>query len=52
MHKGASIGFFPLLTTLILLSVHYFTGALDWPEVGNVRAQRDFNSAIGMSLIT
>ncbi|SVB36138.1 uncharacterized protein METZ01_LOCUS188992 [marine metagenome] len=52
MHKGVSIGFFPLLTTLILLSVHYFTGALDWPEVGNVRAQRDFNSAIGMSLIT
>lgn len=52
LHKGASIGFFPLLATLILLSVHYFTGALDWPEVGNVRAQRDFNSAIAMSLIT
>ncbi|GFD69962.1 hypothetical protein [Alteromonas sp. KUL106] len=52
MYKGASIGFFPLLTTLILLSVHYFTGALDWPEAGNVRAQRDFNSAIGMSFIT
>jgi len=52
MHKGATIGFFPLLTTLILLSVHYFTGALDWPEAGNIRAQRDFNSAIGMSLIT
>ncbi len=52
LHNGASIGFFPLLATLILLSVHYFTGALDWPEVGNVRAQRDFNSAIAMSLIT
>ena len=51
MHKGASIGFFPLLTTLILLSVHYFTGALDWPEA-EMYAQRDFNSAIGMSLIT
>jgi len=52
LHNGASIGFFPLLATLILFSVHYFTGALDWPEVGNVRAQRDFNSAIAMSLIT
>ncbi|MBT3133806.1 hypothetical protein KL866_01475 [Alteromonas sp. ALT199] len=52
MHKGASIGFFPLLATLILLSVHFFTGALDWPYVGEVRAQRDFNSAIGMSLLT
>lgn len=52
MQKGVSIGFFPLLATLILLSVHYFTGALDWPGVGEVRAQRDFNSAIGMSLLT
>lgn len=52
MHKGASIGFFPLLATLILLSVHFFTGALDWPDVGEMRAQRDFNSAIGMSLLT
>ena len=52
MHKGASIGLFPLLTTLILLSIHYFTGALAWPEAESVRAQRDFNSAIGMSLIT
>lgn len=52
MHKGASIGFSPLLATLILLVVHYFTGALDWPGVGEVRAQRDFNSAIGMSLLT
>ncbi|GFD89226.1 hypothetical protein KUL152_14520 [Tenacibaculum sp. KUL152] len=51
-HKGASIGFIPILFTLTLLIVHYFTGALDWPEVGNVRAQRDFNSAIGMSVIT
>ena len=52
LHNGASIGFFPLLATLILLSVHYFTGALDWPEVGNVRAQRDLNSAIAMWIIT
>lgn len=52
MHKGVSIGLFPFLTTLVLLSVHYFTGALDWPEAGSIRAQRDFNSAVGMSLIT
>ena len=52
MHKGASIGFFPLLATLLLLLVHYFTGALEWPNAGEVRAQRDFNSAIGMSLLT
>ncbi|KTF06496.1 hypothetical protein MGSAQ_002008, partial [marine sediment metagenome] len=52
MHKGASIGFLPLLATLILLSVHYFTGALEWPDIGEVRAQRDFNSAIAMSLLT
>lgn len=52
IHKGASIGFLPLLATLILLSVHYFTGALEWPVVGEVRAQRDFNSAVGMSLLT
>ena len=52
MHKGAAIGFLPLLTTLILLSVHYFTGALAWPDVGDIRAQRDFNSAVGMSVIT
>ncbi len=52
MHKGASIGFFPLLATLLLLLVHYSTGALEWPNAGEVRAQRDFNSAIGMSLLT
>ena len=52
MHKGASIGFLPLLATLILLAVHYFTGALEWPDIGEVRAQRDFNSAIAMSLLT
>jgi len=52
MHKGAAVGFLPLLTTLILLSVHYFTGALTWPDVGDIRAQRDFNSAVGMSVIT
>ena len=52
IHKGASIGFLPLLATLILLSVHYFTGALEWPDIGEVRAQRDFNSAIAMSLLT
>lgn len=52
MHKGASIGFFPLLTTLVLLSIHYITGALEWPAAGEIRAQRDFNSAIGMSVIT
>jgi len=52
MHKGVSIGLFPFLTTLVLLSVHYFTGALDWPEAGNIRAQRDFNSAVGMSILS
>ncbi len=47
-----SIGFYPLITTILLLVVHYFTGALDWPADGDVQAQRDFNSAIGMSALT
>ncbi len=51
-HKGASIGFLPLFTTLVLLSIHYITGVLDWPAEGDIKAQRDFNSAIGMSAIT
>jgi hypothetical protein len=51
-HESASIGFFPLLATLLLLTLHYFSGALDWPQHGDIRAQRDFNSALGMSLIT
>lgn len=51
-HRGASIGFLPLLATLLLLTLHYFSGALDWPAQGDVRAQRDFNSAVGMSVIT
>ena len=50
--RGASSGLFPLLTSLLLLTIHFLTGALDWPEVGNIRAQRDFNSAIGMSALT
>lgn len=51
-HKGASIGFLPLFVTLLILSVHYFTGALAWPEPNDLRAQRDFNAAIGMSVVT
>ena len=50
--SGTPIGLMPLVTTLILLSVHFISGALDWPASGDIRAQRDFNSAIGMSVLT
>lgn len=50
--SGTPIGLMPLVTTLILLSVHFISGALDWPASGDLRAQRDFNSAIGMSVLT
>ena len=46
------IGLMPLVTTLILLCIHFISGALDWPSSGDLRAQRDFNSAIGMSVLT
>lgn len=50
--NSADIGFYPLVTTLTLLLIHYFSGALDWPAYSDVDAQRDFNSAIAMSLLT
>ncbi|WDT86140.1 hypothetical protein [Alteromonas sp. 009811495] len=50
--RGSSAGLFPLLTSLVLLMIHFLTGALDWPAAGDIRAQRDFNSAIGMSALT
>ena len=49
---NAGIALYPLLTMLFLLALHYYSGALDWPAEGDVRAQRDFNSAIGMSILT
>jgi len=48
----AAIGIYPLLTTLFLLAIHLYSGALDWPSEGDFDAQRDFNSAIGMSVLT
>lgn len=50
--NNSFVGFTPFLTTVLLLLIHFSTGALDWPEKGDIRAQRDFNSAIGMSVIT
>lgn len=50
--NSISIGFYPLATTVLLLVIHYYTGALDWPSEGDIKAQRDFNSAIGMSALT
>lgn len=43
---------YPLATALILLVIHFLTGALNWPASGDVDAQRDFNAAIGMSVVT
>jgi hypothetical protein len=48
----SSIGIYPLLVTLLLLCLHFYTGALHWPAQGDVDAQRNFNSAIAMSSIT
>ena len=52
VQHGPFIGFYPLLITLILLALHFYSGALNWPEDGDVGAQRNFNSAIGMSVLT
>lgn len=48
----ASIGFYPLLITLLLMALHYYSGALTWPPQGDIEAQRNFNSAIAMSSLT
>lgn len=48
----AAIGIYPLITTLVLLALHYYSGALDWPSLDSANTQRNFNSAIGMSVLT
>ena len=50
VHNGAFIGLYPALLVAALLMVHYFSGALALPikESG----LRDFNTAIGMSLLS
>lgn len=46
------IGLYPLVTIVVLLVVHYFSGALGLISDGSVRGQRDFNTAVGMTLLS
>ena len=51
-HNGVFIGLYPFLLVVVLLVVHYVSGALALDSDGSVREQRDFNSAIGMTLLS
>lgn len=51
-HNGVFIGLYPFLLVVVLLVLHYFSGALALDNNGSVREQRDFNSAIGMTLLS
>ncbi|WP_414829135.1 hypothetical protein [Alteromonas sp. H39] len=42
----------PLCYTIAILLISYFAGALNYPDDGNIRAQRDFNAALGMPVVT
>lgn len=50
--SDVSIGVYPFILVAALLLVHYFSGALSQVSVGGIRAQRDFNSALGMTLLS
>lgn len=52
IHQGVSIGLFPTLLVLALLAIHFFSGSLTLPLESDVRMQRDFNTAIGMSFLS
>ncbi|AXT38557.1 hypothetical protein D1814_07680 [Alteromonas sp. BL110] len=51
-HNGVFIGLYPFLLVVVLLVIHYFSGVLALDNNGSVREQRDFNSAIGMTLLS
>ncbi|MHC6646923.1 hypothetical protein ACYTPF_10190 [Alteromonas sp. HB246098] len=51
-HNGVFIGLYPFLLVVVLLVVHYVSGALALDSDGSVREQRDFNSAIAMTLLS
>lgn len=42
----------PLAYVLITLTLNYLAGTLTLPAEGDVRAQRDFNAAVGMPVVT
>lgn len=44
------IGLFPLLVLLAIPLLNMFSGAFNWPESGDLAAQRSFNSAVSISL--
>lgn len=49
---GVFIGLYPFFLVVVLLCIHYFSGALSLSSDGSVREQRDFNTAIGMTLLS
>ncbi len=48
----ASFWRMPVSYFFLCCIINYFTGALDFPAVHDVRGQRDFNAALGMPLLT
>lgn len=52
VHNQALLGLYPFLLITVLFIVHYFFGTLELPDKGDLRSLRDFNTAIGMSLLS
>lgn len=50
--SAASFWHMPVLYFVVCCIANYFTGALDYQLINDFRAQRDFNAALGMPLLT